>query len=40
MLGTNVGETGNGGQGTGMNEREPIYDFVYLAGQCSMSVTN
>ena len=32
MLGTNVGETGNGGQGTGMNEREPIYDFVYLAG--------
>ena len=32
MLGTNVGETGNGGQGTGMNEREPIYDFDYLAG--------
>ena len=32
MPGTNVGETGNGGQGTGMNEREPIYDFVYLAG--------
>ena len=31
--GTNVGETDNEVQGTGMNEHEHInYDFIYLAG--------